>query len=70
MLHYTTNLCAMKNSPLVIGIAHSLKVIYSFNKKDVLTTLVSIILFNDIKINIYIILGFTISFMGSLLYSY
>ena len=25
-LHYTTNLCSMKNSPLAIGIAHSFKV--------------------------------------------
>jgi hypothetical protein len=61
-LHYTTNLCSMKNSPLTIGIAHSFK--------DIFTMTFSIILFKDIQITNYMLIGFFISLVGSSIYTY
>ncbi|KAM3131223.1 hypothetical protein pb186bvf_016681 [Paramecium bursaria] len=61
ILNISTNMCNMYNSPLAIAITH--------NIKDIFTTTCSIILFQDFKYDFQILLGISISYIGSLLYS-
>jgi len=61
-LNYTTFICATANSPIALPLTQ--------NFKDIFSTTLGIMVFQDLKINRYIILGLTISYVGASLYSY
>ncbi|EAR95581.2 triose-phosphate transporter family protein (macronuclear) [Tetrahymena thermophila SB210] len=62
LLNFSTNLCAMKNSPFSIAITHNLK--------DIFSSVFSIIMFDDTIITIALVGGYIISLIGSVIYTH
>ncbi|KAL4508184.1 hypothetical protein ABPG72_021557 [Tetrahymena utriculariae] len=61
LLNFSTNLCAMKNSPFSIAITHNLK--------DIFSSVFSIIMFDDTIITFALVGGYIISLVGSIIYT-
>jgi solute carrier family 35 len=61
-LTFSQNLCTVVNSPIATSLTG--------NVKDILLTTVSLLAFNDVKPNFWLILGLSLSLLGALVYSY
>ena len=61
MLTFSQNLCTVVNSPIITSITG--------NVKDVLLTFVSLVIFNDISPNFWLVLGLCLSLVGAFVYS-
>ncbi|KAL4483813.1 hypothetical protein ABPG72_006188 [Tetrahymena utriculariae] len=59
---FTTNLCSAKCSPLALAVTQSVK--------DLISTIASLVFFQDMEINIYSIGGLITSFLGSIMFIY
>jgi hypothetical protein len=67
---FVMNRCAMEISPIAIAITHNVKVHHINQHQDIFSTLISMFLFDDLKLDMLLIAGFSISFAGSMLYTY
>ncbi|KAL4437744.1 hypothetical protein ABPG74_012419 [Tetrahymena malaccensis] len=59
---FTTNLCSAKCSPLALAVTQSVK--------DLISTIASLVFFQDMEINIYSVGGLITSFLGSFMFIY
>jgi len=62
VLTFSQNLCTMVNSPLATSITG--------NVKDIASTLLGLLLFPDVHINLWLCVGLVISLSGAMVYSY